>query len=140
MNANANANPVPVEKPLPQPSALSKAYWDAAAQGRLVLQRCTACGKVRHYPRLICDACYSDAVEWVQSSGRAKVHSWTISHHAFHKGFASEVPYTIVTVDLEEGVRALGRWPTETPLKIGQPVQARFVTGNGRADLVFDPA
>lgn len=127
-----------VEKPLPQPSALTQPYWDAAAQGRLALQRCTGCGKIRHYPRILCDGCYSDGVEWVTASGRGKVHSWTETHHIFHKGFAEEVPYMLVTVDLEEGVRALGRW-TGGALAIGDPVQARFALSEGRADLMFDP-
>ena len=96
-----------LEKPLAHPSELSRPYWEAAAEGRLVLQRCASCGNLRHYPRLLCDSCYSDAVDWVPASGRGKVHSWTVCHHAFHPGFAAELPYTLVTVDLEEGVRAL---------------------------------
>src|SRR6476660_7137952 len=103
-------NMEPIEKPRPQPTPLSKPYWDAAADGRLVLQQCGACGKVRHYPRLICDACYSDAVTWKEATGRGRVHSWTVAHHAFHAAFKDELPYTLVTVDLDEGVRALGRW------------------------------
>lgn len=127
------------DKPLPHPSPLSQAYWDAAAGGRLVIQRCAACGKLRHYPRLLCDSCYSDAVDWVQASGRGKVHSWTVCHHAFHPGFAAELPYTLVTVDLEEGVRALGRWQGDA-FGIGTPVQGRFELSPGRSELVFDPA
>ena len=128
-----------LEKPLPHPSELSRPYWEAAAEGRLVLQRCASCGKLRHYPRLLCDSCYSDAVDWVPASGRGKVHSWTVCHHAFHPGFAAELPYTLVTVDLEEGVRALGRWQGGK-FGIGTPVQGRFDLSPGRSELVFDPA
>jgi len=103
------------DKPLPQSTAVSKPYWEAAAAGRLVLQHCGACGKVRHYPRLLCDACYSDVVEWRPATGCGRVHSWTVAHHAFHKAFADELPYALVTVDLEEGVRALGRWAGGAP-------------------------
>ena len=62
-------------KPSPEPNELSRPYWEAAAQGRLLLQYCAACGKVRHYPRLLCDDCYSDAVAWKPGSGRGTVHS-----------------------------------------------------------------
>jgi uncharacterized OB-fold protein len=127
------------DKPIPHPTALSRPYWEAAAQGRLVLQRCTACGKVRHYPRLLCDHCYSDAVDWIPASGRGKVHSWTVAHHAFHAAFAAELPYTLVTVDLDEGVRALGRWQGGA-LAIGDPVLGSFDNGDGRSDLVFAAA
>jgi uncharacterized OB-fold protein len=61
-----------------------------------------------------------------------------VCHHAFHPGFAAELPYTLVTVDLEEGVRALGRWQGGA-LKIGTRVQARFQLSPGRSELVFEP-
>lgn len=127
-----------IQKPVPHPTPLSKPYWDAAAEGRMVLQQCGACGKIRHYPRLICDACYSDEVTWHEATRRGRVHSWTVAHHAFHAAFKDELPYVLVTVDLEEGVRSLGRW-LGGALTIGLAVQGRFVTEAGRADLVFEP-
>jgi len=125
-------------KPSPQISELSRPYWEAAAQGQLVLQRCTGCGKMRHYPRLLCDNCYSDAVEWIPSSCTGTVHSWTVAHHAFHPAFAAELPYTLVTIDLDEGVRALGRWRGDVALALGLNVRGRFVPREGGADLVFE--
>ena len=126
-------------KPSPQISELARPYWDAAAQGKLVLQSCSACGKVRHYPRLLCDACYSDAVTWLPSKASGTIHSWTVAHHAFHPAFAPELPYTLVTVDLDEGVRALGRWRCDVPMSIGLPVQGAFEAREGGMDLVFTP-
>ena len=126
-------------KPKQVATELSRPFWEAAGQGRFVLQSCAACGKIRHYPRLLCDACYSFAVEWKPASGRGKVHSWTVAHYAYHPAFAPELPYTIVTVDLEEAVRALGRWASnETPV-IGQPVQGVFEPREHGVDLVFSP-
>ena len=125
-------------KPSPQISELSRPYWEAAAQGQLVLQRCTGCGKMRHYPRLLCDNCYSGAVEWIPSSGTGAVHSWTVAHHAFHPAFAAELPYTLVTIDLDEGVRALGRWRGDVVLSLGLKVSGCFVPREGGADLVFE--
>lgn len=124
-------------KPMPQASELSRPYWEAAAQGRLVLQCCAACGKVRHYPRLLCDNCYSDTLVWRSASGRGTVHSWTVAYHAFHPAFAAELPYILVTVDLEEGVRALGRWRGDASLSLGQAVQGVFEAREGGTDLVF---
>lgn len=127
-------------KPSPQTSELARPYWDAAAQGNLVLQSCSACGKVRHYPRLLCDVCYSDAVTWVPSKAHGTVHSWTVAHHAFHPAFAAELPYTLVTVDLVEGVRALGRWRSQIDPSIGLPARGAFESRDGGVDLVFEPA
>ena len=76
-------------------------------------------------------------MEWVSASGLGTVHSWTVAHHAFHSAFAQELPYTLVTVDLAEEVRALGRWHGETELRIGLPVAGRFVPRPDGVDLVF---
>ena len=95
----------PYTKLVPAPNQDTQAYWDALRAHRLTIQACGKCGPKRHYPRPVCDRCYSMDVAWIEASGRGKVHSWTVAHHPFHAGFKGEVPYTLVTVDLEEGVR-----------------------------------
>ncbi|MBK6657798.1 MAG: Zn-ribbon domain-containing OB-fold protein [Proteobacteria bacterium] len=128
-----------VTKPEPPESALSAPYWQGLRDGRLLLQACGACGTLRHYPRLLCSACFSDAVSWRQASGHGHVHSWTVAHHAFHVGFRDELPYTLVTVDLAEGPRALGRWRGATP-RIGLAVKAILRQADAAAvELWFEP-
>ena len=114
-----------MSKPVPHPTELSAPYWKSLSEGVLSVQRCTGCGTFRHYPRLVCDNCYSLEVDWVPTSGRGAVHSWTVAHHAFHRGFADEIPYVLAIVELHEGVRALGRL-RDVPageIRIGLPVQ-----------------
>jgi uncharacterized protein len=115
-------------KLVPEPTHESKPYWDGLNEGRLLLQKCTGCGKIRHYPRPLCDACHSFDVSWIEASGRGKVHSWTITHHPFHFAYKAELPYTLVTVDLDEGVRmqAQLRAPQDTAIRIGLPVHVTF--------------
>lgn len=125
-------------KPTPPESELSRPYWEAASRGEFLIQQCASCGVPRHYPRLLCDQCYSDDVSWVAASGRGVIHSWTVAHHAFHPAFIADLPYTIVTVDLLEGVRALGRWTGDTPA-IGQPAQGHFDTSLETPELIFEP-
>ena len=127
-------------RPVPHPTPESQPYWDGAAAGVLRLQRCTACGTLRHYPQLICARCYSPGVEPFDASGFGAVHSWTVAHHAFHPAFTGDVPYTLVTVDLAEGPRMLGRLDpaAQDRLRIGLKVRIRFVTGaDGVALPVF---
>jgi hypothetical protein len=115
-------------KPVPEPTQESKAYWDALNEGRLLLQQCGNCGRVRHYPRPLCDACYSFDVRWIEAKGTGKVHSWTVTHHAFNPGFKAELPYVLATVDLDEGVRMQAPLRDLDPraLRIGLPVRAIF--------------
>ncbi|WP_424138290.1 Zn-ribbon domain-containing OB-fold protein [Roseomonas chloroacetimidivorans] len=113
--------------PCPEPTEESRPYWHALAAGQLLLQHCAACGRIRHYPRPLCDACHSFDTDWIAASGRARVHSWTVAHHAFHPAFRGALPYLLITADLEEGVRILaqGRGPVgwepapEQPLRVG---------------------
>jgi uncharacterized OB-fold protein len=115
-------------KPVPEPNRDSKPYWDALHEGRLVIQACAACGKLRHYPRPVCDACFSMEVTWRQASGRGRIHSWTVAHHPFHPGFKSELPYVLATVDLEEDVRMVAQLRGVAPdeVAVGLPVEVAF--------------
>ena len=115
-------------KPTPSITEESKPYWDGLRENRLVLQRCADCNKIRHYPRPMCDRCYSMRVEWIEASGTGKIHSWTTAHQAFHPGFKQDIPYTLATVDLPEGVRIQARIRSISPeqLRCGMPVRIGF--------------
>ena len=121
-------------KLVPSPNQDTQAYWDALRARRLTFQKCAQCGTVRHYPRPVCDRCHSLDVTWIDASGRGRLHSWTVAHHPFHQGFKGEVPYTLVTVDMDEGVRmqaqlkdAAGHVVADAGgLKAGTPVEVRF--------------
>ena len=132
-----------VSYPSPHAEPLSASFWEGTKRGVLVLQRCRYCGAHRHYAQVLCAQCYSDAFDWIDATGHGKVHSWTVCHHAFHPGFAGDLPYTLVTVDLDEGVRAMGRFdaPEGATLSIGLPVRATFLPRpDGFGQLTFVPA
>jgi uncharacterized OB-fold protein len=129
------------DKLVPSPTPESQPYWDGLKVGQLRLQRCADCGRIRHYPRPMCDACWSMRTDWVNASGNGTVHSWTVTHYAFHPGFKADLPYLLLTVDLEEGVRmtAQGRG-IDTP-SIGLPVRVVFDPVADDLTLpVFEPA
>jgi hypothetical protein len=113
------------DKPLPDTSPLTQPFWDGLREHRLLLQSCKHCHAVRHYPRPVCDHCYSMDCEWVAGSGRGTIHSWTVNHHPFHFAFKRESPFVTVTVDLEEGVRMQAplRGADGVALAIGMPVE-----------------
>ncbi|MEM7250591.1 MAG: OB-fold domain-containing protein [Pseudomonadota bacterium] len=120
----------PFALPLPEPSIESRPYWDGLNEGKLLIQTCAACSQLRHYPRPVCPHCYSFDYRWTEVSGRGTIHSWTVSHHAFHPAFKQYVPYTLLTVDLAEGVRMVApvREMSDEPLALAQPVQVEFET------------
>ncbi|MGE5513059.1 MAG: Zn-ribbon domain-containing OB-fold protein [Bacteroidota bacterium] len=93
--------------PLPEPTPLSKPYWDALAQGRLVYQSCRRCKHAWLPARAECPECLEADWEWATASGRGRVVSWVVFHHAYHEAFKSRVPYNVTLVELEEGPRLL---------------------------------
>ena len=54
----------------PQMNPGDEPYFQAAAEGKLLLKKCNQCGEHHHYPRAMCPFCWSDKVEWVQAKGR----------------------------------------------------------------------
>jgi len=119
--------PVP-GKPVPAPSPDSMEFFAGAKEGRLMIQRCMECGKHRFVARRRCDGCGSPRSKWVQASGRASLVSFARVHQKFHPAFAAETPYSIATVELEEGPRLLTALVgvSGKSLKAGMPLQVVF--------------
>ena len=104
---------------------VSKPFWSALAAGRLVLPKCGGCGSVFFHPRRFCPQCWSDDIEWVESTGTGTVFARSDVHVAFQDIDQAELPITVVLVDLDEGVRLPGRL-RDTDVRIGERVQLRF--------------
>jgi uncharacterized OB-fold protein len=100
-----------IKKPLPQIAAEAKPFWDAAAQQKLVMQRCQDCHAWVWTPRPACFECGSSRVEWTPLSGRGEIYSFTVIRQvvgrAASKAFEPDVPYVVAWVDLEEGPRMI---------------------------------
>ena len=115
-------------KPVPEVTAELRPFFAAARDGRLVVQRCRACGERRFPPREICSHCLSREVEWVAAEGRGKILSYNVMHQVYHPGFAAEIPYAVVLVELDDGGRMISNLvdcPVER-VTIGLPVEAVF--------------
>jgi len=117
-----------MEKPLPILTPDNAPFWEGCRNGQLLLQRCTACAAWRYPPAPVCPRCASAAAVWTPTSQTGQVYSFVIYRRAFHPAYATEVPYAVALVELDEGVRLLLRivdYPLET-LKIGVRGQIRF--------------
>ena len=115
-------------RPAPEITGHAEPFWAAARDGRLVIQRCPACGHVQHYPRPWCTNCLHDAPEFVESSGEGTIYTFTVIRRSAVPAFAARVPYVLAFVDLDEGVRMVTNIVECDPdsVRIGQRVRARF--------------
>ncbi len=89
----------------PNPDGLNAEFYAHLARGTLHLQRCEACARWRHPPRIQCGACGSASWQWQPVSGSGSIYSWTITHQALAPPFADDLPYAVVVVELDEGPR-----------------------------------
>ncbi len=113
-------------------------YWEGAAEGKLLAQRCGDCGTLRHPPRPMCPQCRSLAIELVTLSGRGTLYSYAVLHHPQNPAF--DYPVLAALVDLDEGVRLLSELAGIAPddIRIGMPLAADFApTYGGMAVPVF---
>ncbi|MFD7665432.1 OB-fold domain-containing protein [Streptomyces sp. NPDC059788] len=128
---------------LPETDAFSRFYWDAAAEGRLLLRRCRAdgCGAAHHYPREFCPRCWSEDVGWEEASGRATLYTWSVVHRNDLPPFGERVPYVAAVVDLAEGPRMMTEVVDcpEAELRIGMPLRVRFRTEDETAPVIPAP-
>ncbi len=84
------------------PDVWTEPFWTAAAERRLVCQRCTSCGALRLPPAPFCRVCQSQANEWAELSGKGTVYTFTVVRHAPIPQLAEAIPYVIATVELAE--------------------------------------
>jgi uncharacterized OB-fold protein/acyl dehydratase len=84
----------------PRPATTHDNQWwfDAVGDGRLVIQRCADCGRLRHPTGPMCPACHSRHWDCVDAADRGTIHSWVVTHHPQVPGF--EYPLPIVLVDV----------------------------------------
>ena len=124
--------------PLPVPTADNAPFYDAARRGELRLQRCTGCGRYRHYPRPTCPACLSREHTWERLSGHGTVWTWTIVRGPTLPAFEPKLPYNVVDVLLDEGVHFVSEVLDCAPeeVRAGMPVEAVFVPASDALTLV----
>lgn len=125
----------------PQPDRDSRWWWTALGEGRLELPRCRDCRETFFPPQPSCPHCGSTSWERIQGSGRGRIYSWVVAHTPFDPAFAEDVPYAVLAVELEEGVRLFGRYggPLES-IEAGAPVLAVIYRVQGEPLLGFEPA
>ncbi len=123
-------------RPAPVPDPESAPYWSAGLEGRLVVQRCTACGRHQLYARAHCLSCRSP-VEWVEASGRGTVYSFTVIRQNPSRSFRHMIPFVVALVDLVEGPRLMtnivGCSPEE--VIVGASVRVTFEAVSDEAAL-----
>jgi uncharacterized OB-fold protein len=120
----------PDEMPMPAASAETMEWWEAAADHRLVVQRCTACGRTRHPPGPVCPRCRSTGSQWHELAGTGTVYTYTIVRQAFIPSLQDRIPYVVIAVELDggDGARLVSNLVDADPAEVtvGLPVEVAW--------------
>jgi len=110
----------------PQPNLETQPFWDAAAEGKLLIKKCNACGEPHFYPRANCPFCFSGDTVWQQASGAGTIYTYSVMRRA-------PVPYAIAYVTLAEGPTMMTNIVDcdLDGIKIGQQVKLVFKATEG---------
>ena len=117
-------------KPVPAPDGLDAPFWEAAAEGRLVMQRCQSCGRWQWGPEWICHRCFSTELAFEEMPQVGRIYSFERVWHPVHPALKDQGAYLVVLVEFPEqdDVRIVGNLigDPEQEVEIGAEVRAVF--------------
>ncbi|MFF4399935.1 bifunctional MaoC family dehydratase N-terminal/OB-fold nucleic acid binding domain-containing protein [Streptomyces sp. NPDC001480] len=122
-------------RPRPVVNRDNAGFWEGVAEHRLLIQRCTGCGTLRHPWLPGCNAC--GCLDWntVEAGGEGTVYSYVVMHHPPFPAFTepdpaadAAGPYAVGLVELAEGVRMVSNvvGVPHDKVRIGLPVRVEF--------------
>lgn len=131
-----------LERPIPVPNELTKPFWDAANEKKLVVQNCTSCN-INHYPpKQRCSNCDSTSpLQWKEVEGKGHIDVFFVIRDSRIRGFRSAQPinFAVITLDEDPGINFLSNLPG-TPagqVPVGATVEVVFdESGEGSGQLV----
>lgn len=128
---------------MPTIDELNAPFWQGCQAGRLHLQRCGECGRLRYPIASLCPHCLSEKFGWEPVSGRGRIYSFTVFRHAYNEAWRNQVPYVVALIELEEGpfmlTDVVGAAPED--VRVGLSVRALFDTVTDEVTIPrFTPA
>ena len=85
------------------PDALTAPFWEAAGEGRLVIQNCAICDRLQNPPLPACSACGSaDGMGWKQMSGRGTIYNYCVVYDTPVALLQEDEPFNLAVVALDD--------------------------------------
>ena len=121
-----------------EPDELTRPFWEAANQDRLVIQNCQACDRLQHPPARTCHQCLSaDNLEWKQMSGRGTIYNYGVVYDCPVRLLQEDQPFNVAVIMLDEdqGIQMYSHLPgvPVDEIPVGASVEVIFeATANGQ--------
>ena len=120
------------------PDELTKPHFDAANEGRLEIQNCSACNRLQNPPMPTCSQCKSaNNLEWKVMSGKGKIYNYGVVYDCPVRLVQEDQPFNLVVITLDDdpGIQMYSHLPG-TPVDdvpVGAAVEVIFEeTANGQ--------
>lgn len=120
---------MPRQSPIPE--NLDAPHFEAANEGRLVIQYCSACDRFQHPPEFACYQCGSrGSLSWQEVAGNGSIYSYAVVYDTPIASMQADLPYNVAVIELDDcpGINTLSHLP-------GTPVDE--VPIGGRVELMF---
>ena len=90
-------------KIIPVADELSRPFWDAVNEQRLILQNCTSCDKLQYPPKTACQECGSaDGLEWQDVEGKGHIAAYIVIEDGRLNRRMPDQPYNLALVTLDQ--------------------------------------
>jgi uncharacterized protein len=145
MHREMSATPTTGDWPRPFPDPPLErwqSHFEGLKEGRILVRRCAECGALQWPPRIRCRACGGARLDWIDAATEGDVYTYSVCNRAFHPWFEERLPYALVLVECEPGVKVLGNCfsAAVAELKCGMRVAAGFDTrADGHVVLTWEP-
>lgn len=129
--------PQPGGIPLPEPTPVSRPFWDACRSGDLTFQRCTDCDGITFLPQPACMHCLSPDLIWEKGQGKGAIYSWSVVWRPQTPAF--EIPYVIAIIDMDEDYQMMTNVVGINPdkIEVGMRVEVQFHAMNDEITLPY---
>ena len=115
----------------PVPDELDKPFYDAANDGKLVIQFCGACARWQFPPEPACAHCGSaENLSWREIAGRGTIYSYGVVYDSPVAVLQPDQPYNVAVITLDQApeIKMLSHLPGTKPgdVRIGAAVRLMF--------------
>ena len=121
-------------RPLPEPTPVSRPFWDALTEHRILVQYSPSLQQYVFYPRTLAPGTLADDLQWREIDGAGSLYTFTVARRSTGPPWADAVPQLLAVVQWDVGPRVSTELVDIDPadVRIGMRVDPVFYDVPGR--------
>ena len=90
-------------QPLPEPTPVSRPFWDGLRRHRILVQYSPSSGSYVFYPRTLAPGTLADDLEWREIDGAGTLYTFTVARRPTGPPWTDAVPQLLAVVQWDVG-------------------------------------